>query len=203
MDMSKLPRLSKTQTPAPPDTVAATTPDAPDAPVAPAPQIQRVDPIGVGAEVWFAVIVGLILMALGRTYAQYELGRLSHHPYHTGQVWQQGPLEGQEVQYPELDASYGLPYYSDSGLFLFGLSLVIAAAARLLSVTRLSIRGALAWLALLLVLAATLYNIFVSAKLFGADITPVLSLLCVAFGGYEVFLQYRSLRPMAAAPLRA
>jgi hypothetical protein len=192
MDVSKLPRLSKTQTPPPSDAAPLASPEHSEyrAP------LQTLDPIGVGAEVWFAVIVGLILMALGRTYAQYELGRLTRHPYHTHVNWTEWPMDGQEVGYPDLE---GLDYYSDSGLFLFGLSLVIAAAAHLMSVTRLRIRRPFAWLAMLLVLAATIYNIFVSAKLFGIGITPVLSLLCVAFGGFEVFLQYRSLRPLPVA----
>lgn len=138
-------------------------------------------------------------MALGRTFAQYEIGRLTHHPYHTNVSWQQGAKEGQEVPYPQLDESFGLPYYSDSGLFLFGLALVVSALACLLGITRLRVRGAATTLALLLVLAATAYNIFVSAKLFGVGITPVLSLLCVAFGGYEAYIQYRSLRPLPVA----
>lgn len=192
MDVSKLPRLSKTETPAPAQEGGAVPPPAAPPVVV---QYQRVDPVGVGAEVWFAVIIGLILMALGRTYAQYEIGKLTQHPYHTNVNWTQGPLEGQEVAYPDLE---GLDYYSDSGLFLFGLALVVAAFAHLLSVTRLKIRGPIAWIALLLVLATTAYNVYVSAKLFGVGITPVLSLLCVAFGGFEVYLQYRALHPLAA-----
>lgn len=197
MDVSKLPRLSKTETPAQTDgrdvAPPATVPTNDARPPYP------VDRAAIGVDVWIAVIVGLILMALGRTFAQYEIGRFTHQPYHTGVTWQQGPNEGQEVPYPQLDESFGLPYYSDSGLFLFGLALVIAGLAQLVGMTRLRIHGALTRLALLLVLAATAYNIFVSAKLFGVGITPVLSLLCVAFGGYEAFLQYRSLRPVPLA----
>ena len=157
----------------------------------------RFDPVGIGAEVWFAVIIGLIFMALGRTFAQYEIGKLAHHPYHTNVTWQQGPNEGNEVPYPELDESFGLPFYSDSGLFLFGLSLILVAFAQIWSVTHLPLKVLIGWVALLIAVLATGYNLFVSAKLFGAGITPVLSLLCVAFGGYEVFLQFRAVRPIA------
>jgi hypothetical protein len=190
MDVSKLPRLSNTDSPQTPPDSSTPEPSAP----APQPPPSRFDPVGIGAEVWFAVIIGLIFMAIGNAFAQYEIGKLTHHPYHTKVFWQEGPNEGAEVLYPDL---MGEQYYSDSGLFFFGLSLIIVAFAQVLSMTRLPMRGLIGWGALGIAILATGYNIFVSAKLFSIGIIPVLSLLCVALGGYEVFLQFRVVGPVA------
>jgi hypothetical protein len=195
MDLSKLPRLSNTATPASPP---ADQPAPPETPPQSQPPATRSDSLALGAEIWLALILGLLFMFLGRTFVQYEIGNLTHHPYHTNVTWQQGPKEGTEVPYPELDESFAFPFYSDSGLFFFGFSLVFAGIAQMLAFTRWRIQRPVGWLALLIVLGATAYNLFVVGKLFSAGITPLLSLLCVAFGGFEAFLQFRALGPRSA-----
>ena len=204
MDVSKLPRLSKTE-------AGGSTEGAPPGQT-PQPQVnppaQAIQPLqapvgaapGIGIEIWITIIVGLLFLALGRGFARYEVARIKHQPYHTGILWQEGPLSGTEVPYPQLDASFGLPYYSDSGLFVFGVALILGALAQLLWLTRLPGKMLVAWIALLAVAAATIYNLFVCAKLFGADITPILSLLCVALGGYEVYVAWRLITPPRVNP---
>ena len=189
MDVSKLPRLSKTES----EGSDQAGPPGQTAPARPVLPLQYGQSFGI--EIWITIIVGLLFLALGRSFARYEVATMTHHPYHTGTLWQEGPLSGTEVPYPQLDASFGLPYYSDSGFFLFGAALILAALAQLLSFTRLPGKILVAWAALICVAAATAYNLFVCAKLIGADITPILSLLCVAFGGYEVYLAWRLVKP--------
>jgi hypothetical protein len=195
MDVSKLPRLSKTSVPgdqpAPAPAASQPTPRvAPDVP-------DRLDAASIGAEVWVAVIVGLILMLIGGNFARYEVGKWTHHPYHTNFNWTEGPKEGQEVDYPELD---GLQMYSDSGLFLFGLALMVVAILQLTLVFRPTLARPATVFSLALVVAAVAYNLFVSFKLYSIQILPILSLLCVAFGGFEAFMLYRLIPRPAPVP---
>ena len=127
MDISKLPRMSKTEGQAPstePVPVAESSSQPPPVRVA----VVSHEP-GLGLEMWITVILALVFLALGRDFAKYTISLASHQPYHTGATWQEGSNAGQEVPYPQLDASFGLPFWSDSGMFFFGAAMLISAAA--------------------------------------------------------------------------
>ena len=201
MDISKLPRLSKTegQAPGTGEQPAAETP-SPDVPPVPTTRLIVYQEPGFGLEMWITLILALLFLALGRQFASYAIATAGHQTYHTGVTWQEGANAGQEVPYPQLDASFGLPYWSDSGLLFFGLALLVSAASLVVATLHLRGRKLFGWIALVVVVASVLYNLFVSVKLVAANITPLLSLVCVGLGGYEAYLQYRAIRgPRAVA----
>ena len=192
MDISKLPRMSKTEGLAP-STEPVPAPESSPARM-PVPVAIVYQEPGLGLEMWITVILALLFLALGRDFAKYSFSLATHQPYHTATTWQEGPRAGQEVPYPELDASFGLPFWSDSGQFFFGVAMLISAGALAIAALQWKARRAIGWLAMVVILGAMLYNGLVAAKLVGANITPLLSLLCIGLGGYEVYIQYRAVQ---------
>jgi len=195
MDISKLPKLSETK----PPEAAAGAPEPPSAPTE-----RRMDyrapayePRGVGGEVWFGAIIGLILVLITRQFGSYLFALLTHQPFHTGVNWTEGPKAGQEVDYTQLE---GGTFYSDSSVFLFGLALMIGALAQALLASRIRSKRAVAWLSLGFMAAATIYNIVAVAIILHEGITPLLSLLCVAIGGYIVYYEWTVLKLAAYRP---
>jgi hypothetical protein len=229
MDISKLPRMSKTTTPPneagpdvpvppeagfpviqpnapagdasspPPAGLWCTQCHAPNAPGsyycngcgaplragdAPAPQIQP----GVGAEVWVAAIVGIIVMLMGMSFAKWSIARLTGNPHHTNVTWQVGEKAGQEVDYWELE---GHVAFQDAAIFLFGLAMVLEAIVLVVIHSRVRPKLPLLALALFITFVATVMNLLVSIKLFSAGLLPLLSLLCVGFGGYIIAYEWR------------
>ena len=118
MDLSKLPRK-----PQAPDAGSA-TPASPSVPQPPTDHSSSAAQIGLGADIWFMSIVGLVLIYCGRSFISYELAQMRHQPYHTGVTWNTSDKAGEEVAYPDLDAGgvRGGQYYTDSCLFLFGVA---------------------------------------------------------------------------------
>src|SRR3954463_11785984 len=101
MDLSKLPRLSNTGTPPPPDV----TEQLAGAPRAVLPAVER-DPdafVGTGADMWLSGAVGVLFLLLGLSFGKSLVARLTGGTYHTGVNWVAGPKAGQEVTYPELE----------------------------------------------------------------------------------------------------
>jgi hypothetical protein len=192
MDISKLPRMSKTEGQAP----STEPPPAAGDSSQPAPvhvAVMYHEP-GLGLEMWITVILALLFLALGRDFAKYAIAVTTHQTYHTGATWQEGPNAGQEVPYTQLDASFGLPVWSDSGMFFFGTAMLVSAGALAVSALRWRASRAIGWFALAALVGAIFYNCLVAAKLMGANITPLLSLVCIGLGGYEVYLQYRAIK---------
>lgn len=228
MDLSKLPRLSKTEDPPPgasasdPPPVATAPPPAAaanyclqcGAPLragarfcescgarlagryAGAPEYEASDG-GVAAEVWVSAIIGGVLMLIGRSFAGWLLATLAGHEYHTGVFWTDGALEGQEVKYWQLA---GLTALSDSATFLFGLAMVLEAAALAAAATRFRHKVPLVAVALTITVLATAYNLFVAGKMFTINVLPTVSLLAVAFGGYIAFYEWRLLQRLRTTP---
>jgi hypothetical protein len=152
-------------------------------------------PAGVVAvEVWFYAIIGLALMLWGGTFARYEISRLFHKPFHTNVNWVDGPKEGSEVDYPELE---GHPLWNDSAIFTFGLALALGATARLLALRPSKLAHALLVAALLLAVVATLYNLYIAFRWFVLGVIPIISLLLAAFGGYLIYDQRAALAAAA------
>lgn len=190
MDLSKLPKMS--QTPKPPDQ----TPDPPggpqDAP-RPVPDYQPLPlDAGVGGAVWISIALGAILMLLGRSFGGYLAAKLTGRAHSTGLIWGPGPKTG-PITYWDLP---GLQAWSDSALFLFGLAMVLeglmlAALNSHLS-NRVKITAAAGALALGMI--ATGYNLLVAFWLMGIGVTPLMSILAVAFGVYIVLYEWKLLR---------
>jgi hypothetical protein len=235
MDLSKLPRLSRTDSPPPPDApgpetappppggfepVMASAPattqycqcgaplrsgarfcDSCGAPVAGAAAPQRAIYVGgdagVGAEVWLSAIIGAFLMLLGRSFGAWLIAKVTGQTYVTGATWSTSEREGQPVAYWELE---GFTALNDSAIFLFGLAMVLEAVVLAMMNTRFRRKAGLVTVALLITIAATAFNLFVSIKLLTANTMPLWSLLAVAFGGYIAVFEWRLLQQLRPAP---
>ena len=225
MDISKLPRLSKTEqaTDQPPAGDGAAAPLPPVAAPAPAVtwcrQCHGPSPIGsrfcshcgapldgavgyaspgvggaagVGAEVWVSAVLGIIMILLGRSFGGWMMATMTGKPYDTGVVWSPGaPLEGQPVEYWQL---VGFTALSDSAIFLFGVALLLEAVVLFAAYTSFRRKTLLIGFALFVTTAATLYNLYVSFRMFSAGLLPLMSLLAVAFGGYLAVFEWQLLQ---------
>ena len=204
MDMSKLPRLSKTDRPA----AASEQPNPSSDPVPVQPdskpsQMNYGDhPLPpAGAEVWLSLVIGVILMWVGRSFALYLSATIVGRTYDTGARWTTPDRAGQPVSYFQLQ---GYTAYSDSAIFLFGLAMVLEGLALAHVHSRMGGKLPVLMVALVLSVAATLYNLVVAGILMSAGFTPLMSALAVAFGSYMAVYQWkllRFLRTGAAAPM--
>ena len=201
MDLSKLPRMS--QTPARPDPAQPTAPGeplpgqpAPGTVVYAQPPRAHVD-VGLGAEVWFSAVLGLVFILMGLSFAQWLVATLAGRPFDTGVVWQAGENAGQPVRYFELA---GGTAWTDTATFLFGLALLLEAAALIATAKAgAGLRRATIALALLVTVAATALNVGVAVYLLTIGIRPFVSLLLAAFGGYMAFYLFGLWRALGAA----
>ncbi len=188
MDLSKLPKLSDTKSQAADPQAMPVDP----LPLATARYPVEYRPANFGADIWISLVIGIILAFLGGTFARYAIATLTHQPFHTGVNWTDGPKAGSEVAYFELE---GFTAWSDMGIFLFGLTLLFEAAAKTLLLlrpgkfSRLVLMGAVG-----LTFLAVILNIIACAKMFGVGITPLLSGLAVAFGGWILFDEWATLQ---------
>ena len=210
MDMSKLPRLSQTNKDDAPTAVPGGTPAAPapsaDRPGDYPPHDRRdsdrgdyrggYDPgYSVGAEVWISVIFSIVYMFIGFNFARYVAAKATGGTYHTNVNWTAGEKAGQEVDYYDLQ---GGTAHSDSAMFLFGLALLLEAIAMLIAHTGAPAKKLFVGFALFVTLLATAYNLFVIVKLFGMGITPLMSVIAVAIGGYMATYQWRLWKQVSA-----
>ena len=93
----------------------------------------------------------------------------------------------------------GYTALSDSAIFLFGLAMVMEAAVLALVNTRFKAKAGLVTVALLITVLATGYNLVVALKMLTANTLPITSLLAVAFGGYVALFEWRLLHQLRAA----
>ena len=213
MDMSKLPRLSQTNK----DDAPAPVPGGTPAP--PAPDPNRTVPdyqprdrgpydsasggydrgYSVGAEVWISVIFAIVYMFIGFNFARYVAAKVTGGTYHTNVNWTAGEKAGQEVDYYDLQ---GGTAHSDSAMFLFGLALLLEAIAMLIAHSGAPAKKLFVGFALFVTLLATAYNLFVIVKLFGMGITPLMSVIAVAIGGYMATYQWRLWKHVSGSPAR-
>jgi hypothetical protein len=143
------------------------------------------------AEVWISAIFGIVFILIGKTFGAYLWSLITHQPFHTGVNWTSGEQAGSEVTYPQLQ---GFVIWTDSGMFIFGLALLLEALAMALTRTQLRLKRAVVSLALLIAAIATAYNLVVVFVLFSQGLLPLLSLLAVAYGGYLVISQWSLFR---------
>ncbi len=213
MDISKLPRLSQTpsapaggggQAPSPGDPDAFCThcggrldPQVRFCPHCGAPAGRGAAAIGTrdgavadsaaAADLWIALVLGIIFMFLGGNFAKYLLVISSGQPHHTGVNWIAGERAGQEVGYWQLQGSTA---FSESALFLFGAALILAAAMNVISrlVGRAASVASMAGSAVLILAVA--YNFFVVIRLLREGISPLMSILAVGLGGYLLLMRW-------------
>lgn len=208
MDMSKLPRLSRTEAPPPPSQQVGHDPHDPPPPPPPYPDYRREDPdglIGSGVEMWMTAAIGVLFLFFGLAFAKHLFAATSPYPpiAGTGIVWSQGtPDAGKEVPPNQLAEPHKTEYFQriegrkllilgDASLLAFGCALILDALVRLLYRIGVPGRRALVGLALALTAAAVAFNLLVIAKLFAAGITPLYSFMAFAFGGLVLYLQWQ------------
>jgi hypothetical protein len=190
MDLSKLPRLSETDkhAPAPPEPVP---------PVAeqykPAPLDYGSADLGVSGYVWLSIILGLIFMMMGGTFARFAFAKLTGQDFHTHAVWQTGPKAGQEVAYFELQ---GYSAYTDTAVFLFGLAMVLEAGMLVLARRNTPTTQAFVAAATGVTAVMTLFNLLVCILLFQSGVMPFISVLAVGFGGFMTHSEWKILQHM-------
>jgi hypothetical protein len=202
MDMSKLPRLSRSEPP-PGEAGADGTATPPEGPGGRYPDYYADPGDGFGAlagvEIWFMAILGIVLMFFFREWAAYHIDQMMHRPYHTGVLWSSGPKDGLEVDYPDL---LGMAWLSDSATFLFGLALFLDALVRLVAVFAGRLRRVLFVPMFIVTAAIVLWNLYAIPTLWKAGVIPLFPFLAVAFLGYAAFQQWRLAFP-PPAPLPA
>jgi hypothetical protein len=154
-------------------------------------------PRGVGAQVWFSAILGIVFMMLGWRFASFLIATISGREFHTGAVWTNGPKAGQEVAYFELS---GYTAWSETGIFLFGFAMVLEAIMLATVRRNTPVSRAFVGFALVVTAGMTLFNLIVVGLLFKAGLMPIWSLLVVAFGGYmtmHVWQMFKQMLEMA------
>jgi len=187
MDLSKLPKFS--DSPPPPQ------PSPPDEPVPAIPIPSRPNQPGIGADIWLSLVIGFLFIFMGLTFGKFLVAKLTGQPFHTHVNWTEGPLADSpnpEVAYFDLS---GFTAWTDMGVFLFGLVLLFEAAAKAVIAIRPGYTSRLILIvAILLTFGTVLLNLFVCYRLMGVGVTPLLSGLAVAFGGWILFDEWRMLR---------
>lgn len=198
MDLSKLPRLSQSQTPPPQDAGDQMQPGQPPAGPLPVAAEMPASPPAVAsggagdlASIWLSLIIGLLMMMLGWGFAQWAIPTLLGRPYDSGVLWTTGVNTGKTVAYWDLIGHEAL---SESAIFIFGLACVLEAAAIGVGRIRPGATMVATGLALTMTLVATIYNLVTCGVLLQDGVTPLLSLLAVAFGGYMVITHWATLR---------
>jgi hypothetical protein len=182
MDISKLPKFSDSPPPPPNDQ------PQPAEVIPPKPNPQA----GVGADVWVSLIVGLLMIYMGLNFGKFLAAKLGGQPYHTNVNWTEGLQAGTEVGYFDLQ---GFAAWSDMGVFLFGLVLLLEAGAKAILAIRPGAASRLILIAAIgLTLATVLLNLFVCVRLMSVQITPIISGLAVAFGGWILVDEWRMLK---------
>jgi hypothetical protein len=208
MDLSKLPKLS--------DTKAAESAAAPPAdpmpvataPPAPAPVYREPAapprPVGVGVDVWISTVIGLLFVFMGLQFARFAMAKVTHRPFHSDPVYtwpDDDPRAGQEVAYFDLQ---GYVAWTEMCAFLFGLTLLFEAASKAaIAIRPGSVSRAVLVLAIVLTVATVVLNLYACALLMKSQITPLLSGIAVAFGGWVLFDEVNTLQATRRRPTAA
>jgi hypothetical protein len=196
MDHSKLPRMS--QTPSRP-----AEHDLP--PVArPVVSVEAASTGSVAPQIFLSAVLGLVYTYLGRNFGGWLLATVTGRTFDTGVAWGApvnpgDPAQGTPVGYFELA---GGTAWSDMAVFVFGVALLVEAAALLASTRGGGVRTAMLGLAVAVTAIAVLVNLGVAGYLMSLGVgLPLFSILAVAFGGWMLFSlwdEFRRSRPMAA-----
>jgi hypothetical protein len=186
MDLSKLPKLSKTteaERPAAqqPPTTAAEPPLAHLPPALPAQAVLT----GGWGEAWLSIGIGIFLLFFQPRFLQWLSSSIFHTHFN---------------EFHDLDSNNIVPYqtlpefWSDLGLTLFGVVLLLDG---LLMFTR---RRSLCWFALGLTTASTVLNLVWCVGSFSEYGFAPISFLAVVFGVFMAAAQWRMLRSLGPLP---
>ena len=187
MDFSQLPKMSKTPpTPTADGELPQATPAAARDVVPEARVVYVPAPYDAGfGSVWLSLIAGLIFLAMGQTFGRWLVARASGREFATGVNWTAGPKEGTPVAYFEL---MGGTAWTDTGLFLMGVALLLDAAILGILASRGRHNRALVLIAVAVTSIAMVINAGVVAYVISIGITlPLTSLIALAVGGFVVF----------------
>lgn len=178
MDLSKLPRFSRT--PQPPDNAdPGLSPSAGSA-------CQQVGPlISAVAEAWISISIGAIVLLMQQRFLCFVLGK------DTGWTFQDE--RGNPLTYTQ-----SLFFINDLGLAMLGLALVLDGILFLVA------RAWAVWIGLVLTVIASLLNLFTFALAYPSMGPQWFPAVGFAIGAYTAFYQWKLLRLLRAqspAPL--
>ncbi len=191
MDASKLPRLSNTDRPAAGDAQETGQPRPVD--------YMPPEPTGfVAAQAWISGILGLLVLLYSWRFGAWLLTTLTGGTYNTGVGWgppltANDPPQGTPVGYWELMSFSTLRApdvaWTEMGLFLFGLAMVVEAVMLVASVrASVGMRRLTLLAALGLAAAAAIVNVGVLIYLISIGLAlPILTFVAAAFAGYMAF----------------
>lgn len=210
MDFSQLPKMSKTTAPPrlpseePRPAVAPAVndmpPPAPARPPSPSPSQPEPRPSYVdyahpgppaASSIWISLIVGLICLMLGWSFARYLIAVAAGKPFETGVNWVSGDKAGQPVTYFELQ---GGTAWTDLGFFSMGVALILDAALMLLATRRPIPNQPLVMAALAVTGFTLLLNLGLAGYLLTLGIMPIASMLLILVGGFVLFDQVPMLK---------
>jgi hypothetical protein len=173
MDISKLPRLSETGKHAP-----APSPAPDSEPQIPMAAPVKPEPRSIGADVWFSIAIGALILLMYPRFLQWVSSRVF------GTHFNEFMLVGKVVPYPQVPE-----FWSDLGTTSFGLMLIIEGVALAL----LRRRGVLI-AAFGLTVVVTAYNLIYLVASFSKYGLALVSALAVIFGVYIAMYQWRMLQ---------
>jgi hypothetical protein len=189
MDLSKLPKLSKTgeaqqqdaQTRPPTESSATQSETLPDYPYA---QKSQITPAGGWSETWLSIGIGVFLLLFQPRFLQWLSSRLFHTHFDEFM-----DANNNIVPYQTLPE-----FWSDLGPTLFGIVFIIDG---LLIFTR---RRELYWAAFGLTVAATAYNLLWCLGSYPKYGFAPISFLAIIFGGFIATAQWRLIKLQAWRP---
>lgn len=190
MDVSKLPRLSKTETPAP----SAETPQAAPQPVPAVPVDYRSPDLytrvysGRGPEAYISIGVGLIFLFAFPHFTQWWI----HVVFHTKTPPSFLPImleDGTEIPYQK-----SIFFFNDLAIASFAYALIIEGLALVLAGRS---RPGVVLFALVVTVAAVVLNGWYLVSSFG-DGLPLVSAIAVLFGGYMIWFQWTLAKALMA-----
>jgi hypothetical protein len=141
--------------------------------------------VGVGAEVWISVALGVILIFLAPRIWQYYFapGKFT---------WTFNDPAGNPLPYTKTEF-----FWADLGLAAFAVVLVVEGLALLLARKAVVVTAALA-----LTVLATVLNLYVLGRTYGAVGFQIMNALAAAFGVYIAIYQYSLLQALRHRPGR-
>jgi len=229
MDLSKLPRLSKTESGTGAPSVATDSPPAADSPAQPAlagtfclrcaaplrPGAKFCDSCGSPAGVDYTkpalrvdpdLGVGIEVWISAIIGLVLMLVGRSFASYLaatlTGQPFHTNVLWNMGPKEGQEVGYWELTGYtalSDSAIFLFGLTMVLESVVLAIMNTRFKAKTQLVAVALFFTALVTIYNALAALMMLTVGIPPYSSLLAVAFGGYIALFEWRLLQQLRAA----
>ena len=179
MDISKLPRLSKTEGQAPNSDPSSAPAAPPEPPIAARTDQEVREPAARGAEAWISIGIGMILVFAFPHFTQWAI----HKVFHT-----------KPPAFLPITDSNGLEIPYSQSIF-FPRDLAVAAFAYALVVDGVALlfwrRTGVIAIAILITAIAVALNAYYLIRSFAEDSGfPVVSALAVVFGGYMLWYQW-------------